>query len=98
MTSQELNFLRSLVRTAQHKQFFVVDSQREDDTQCDTTKLWEWGTFTVSPERNKDGWITDCGCSGYGIPESAARYLCEAANALPFLLNYIDRLHDELDL
>ncbi len=36
--------------------------------------VWASEGWTVSPSANEHGWETDCGCHGYSISESQAKF------------------------
>jgi len=38
--------------------------------------------WTVSPDPQRPGWETDCGCPGYGISRQAAEYLAKSTRLM----------------
>lgn len=57
------------------------------------SKYWnpnEADIWTISMENNKEGWETDSGCDGYGLPKTLAEYYVKCINEYPLLLSQLD--------
>ncbi len=81
--------LRELLEKSTPGPWFAVEAN--DDTQYDRAE-WneEQSLYTVSPDKSKIGWETDCGHSGYCISKENAETIAEAHNQLPAVLAALD--------
>lgn len=62
----------------------------------DEGKVPDDAPWTVSTVPDKEGWNTDCGWRGYGLPKTMALFLAEARTDIPALIDEVERLRAAL--
>jgi len=72
-----------------------VDDKYEHKPQ-DYVWCWEMPMGYDNPRVGRWAWETDGGCNGYGLTKPDATFITETRNALPQLLDYIEKLQAEI--